>query len=182
MCKYGSPSPKRTVLWGNSKGVKRFRTDKLTKKDLERLPVRLARKSGDGRGYTGNKTALKQSQHLACKGFFKSCTAPDAHAAFQHVRSYPSGFGAKYARIFKKLQAAITTPHHRKAMIQGICMSFGPKHQSLALSQDPGQLEPAEIRAGMLEDMWADAEMHEVLTYLQTNRRCNLPSEWAFTF
>ena len=62
MAKYGAQSPKRTVLWGNTKGIKEFRTDKLSRKDLDRLPVRLARTNG--KGYTGNKKELKQSQLL----------------------------------------------------------------------------------------------------------------------
>ena len=146
MRKYGSPSPKRTVLWGNSKGVKRFRTDKLTKTDLERLPVRLARKSGDGRGYTGNKTALKQSQHLACKGFFKSCTAPDAHAAFQHVsKELPFWIWGQGCQDF---QEAAGCNHH-----PSLSKGHDPKdlHELWTQTPKPG-LAPGSRPAGACRD------------------------------
>ena len=87
MAKYGAPSPKRTVLWANSGAVRKFRTDKLSRKDLNRLPVRLARKNVDGRGYTGNKKELKASQHLDCKeGFLLHTTIHGSlWRVFQHI-------------------------------------------------------------------------------------------------
>ena len=64
MCKYGSPSPERLKLFSNSAGIRFFRTSPLTKKQRERLPVRLAstRVRADGtKSYSGNKH-LKDSQ------------------------------------------------------------------------------------------------------------------------
>ena len=76
---FGAKSPKRLRLWANSKAIRAFKTQPMTKKDRDRLPQRLAKKKINSRGevtYTGDKAALKESQtgtYMQC--MYSECTA-----------------------------------------------------------------------------------------------------------
>ena len=68
----GGSSPKRTIVWSNSRNVSVFATGKLSRKEIRksgRLCKKLAklcpRHRGKGKGWTGT-SALRASEHLGC--------------------------------------------------------------------------------------------------------------------
>ena len=64
MAAFGSASPKRTCLWGNTRALRHFLNRGLTKAEMEKKQTLVQKSiSKDGRPqFTGKSAALKRSQ------------------------------------------------------------------------------------------------------------------------
>ena len=122
MCFWGSPSPKRTRVWSNSRGISRFRTPTLTKKHRNKLPVRLAK--NNGKHWTGDKELLKASALLGCisAGVVSFCPEADLYSinVYCDLRAYPSGFAKRFAGAVPHLRAGVPKP--KKAVEAYTCV------------------------------------------------------------
>ena len=117
MIKFGSRTPKPSLLWSNSKNVGVFRTGTLRRQRLKRKQPQLVKHYRDGSGqkrFSGIRKNLKKS------GFhgFKRCF-PFGHYLYFYglglcffflaihsclPRAYPLGFALKYLKHFEDLK------------------------------------------------------------------------------
>ena len=138
MKNFGSPTPKRSLLWANATKVSNFRTDRLQRRGevANQLVIKYKNKKGESK-FQGN-AAMKRSGTFSCI-LKKHITSASFAYTFEDImrchhcmeqlssvnlRTYPLGFALRYISCWEDLKDPTSKGKLRPALEAGFCFSL----------------------------------------------------------